>query len=79
MPEPTPSLLPAPTYFDLVEPTLTAADGRRIWRLTEDVQVTIYPSGQISVTDRTRRPFNVRDRLTRRGTEVDLVPRPDAA
>ncbi|SDN03048.1 hypothetical protein SAMN05660642_03857 [Geodermatophilus siccatus] len=74
-----PELTPAPTYFELVEPTLTAPDGRRMWRLTDDVQVTIYPNGRISVTDRTRPTFDVRNRPTRRGTEVDLVPRPDAA
>jgi len=62
-----------------VEPTLTAADGRRTWRLTEDVQVTIYPNGRISVTDRSRPAFDVRNHPSRRGTQVDLVPRPDAA
>ena len=58
---------------------MTAADGRRTRRLTEDVEVTFYPDGRINVTGRARRLFNVRNRPTRRGTEVDLVPRPDAA
>jgi len=74
-----PDLTPATTYLELVEPTWTHTDGRRTWRLTEDVRVTIYPDEQINVTDRARRLFNVRNWPTRRGTEVHLVPRPDAA
>jgi hypothetical protein len=79
MPEPTPDLTSAPTYFELVGPVLPPADGRRTWRLTEDVRVTIHPNGRIEITDSARRLFDVRNRPTRRGTEVDLVPRPDAA
>ncbi len=79
MPETTPDLTAAPMYVDLVEPTLTIADGRRVLRLTEDVKVTIHPNGRIEITDSSRRLFDVRDRSTRRRTEVHLVPRPDAA
>ncbi len=49
--EPTPDLTPAPTYFELVEPTLVTPDGRRMWRLTEDVRVTIHPDGRIEQFD----------------------------
>ncbi|WP_143425003.1 hypothetical protein [Geodermatophilus pulveris] len=55
MPEPSPDLTSAPTYFELVEPSLTAADGRRMWRLTEDVRLKIHPNGRIEITDSTRR------------------------
>jgi hypothetical protein len=79
MPEPTADLTPAPSYFDVVEPTWTHADGRRFWRLTETVQVTIHPDGRIGIIDSTRPTFRVLNRPGRKGTEVYLFPRPDAA
>ncbi|CCH87988.1 protein of unknown function [Modestobacter italicus] len=79
MPELTPDPTPASTYFDTVEPTWTHADGRRFWRLTEAVQVTVHPNGHIEIIDTTRRTFRVRTLPSRKGRKIDLSLRPDAA
>lgn len=79
MPELLPDPTPASTFFDTVEPTWTHTDGRRFWRLTETVQVTIYPDGRIDIADSTGPTFKVHVRPGRKGTEVHLIPRPDAA
>ncbi|MGY1712607.1 hypothetical protein ACI8AC_24165 [Geodermatophilus sp. SYSU D00758] len=74
-----PELRPTPTYFQLAKPTVTHPDGRRSWRLTDDVRVTVYPSGRIEFIDSAGRPFEVRTWHNRRGTQIELVPRPDIA
>ncbi len=59
--------------------TRTQPSGQREWWLTEDGRVTLHPNGHIGITDGTGRTFRVRQRTTRRGTEVHLFPSPDAA
>jgi hypothetical protein len=63
----------------LVEPNYTYPDGRRFWRLTETIQMTLHPNGHIEISDSTGLTYRVRHGWDKKGAELHLVPRPGAA